>query len=122
MLGVPRARLGRGDPVLERSDEPLGLIQVQEMAGAGEDFEPAAGDELMGAMTVPDGEDPIALSPEDQQRHLRGQVQPVGRLHALAGGSTSSAPGSVAARRKLCTREPRPPLATSARRSVSSGN
>ena len=53
------------------------------MSHALHDFEPASWDRRMGCICVPDGDDSIFLTPDNEGRHLGGQIQLVDRTHGL---------------------------------------
>ena len=79
----PPARSSR-DRVLEQGDEPVGLVEMREVAGALEQLKPTARHQLVRAPPLLDRDDPVARAPHDQQRQLGGQIQPVDGLDALA--------------------------------------
>ena len=99
-VGVERGRLGRLDEVDEHVDEALGLVQLGEVAGVAEHLQAAAGHLLVGRAAVGDGDDRVALAPDQQERDVLGQVQAVGGVDALA------PPGSTT-ERSVCTKAAR---------------
>ena len=177
--GVELRRLGLLEESLEHRDEAPRRIELRQVADPVEDLQAAAGDGLVGVLAVVDGDDWVTRTPDDEDRHALGEVEPVAGVDALtacaddrvqrgeeggaapgvgerrvaasdlgdarAGRSLAAArprasaapakrpavavaamntpaPGSAAARRTGLTSGPRPPLETSTRRSVISGN
>src|SRR5512143_3889796 len=73
----------RPDEVDENGDEPLRVVAVREVAGVGEDLQPAPRHPLVRLARVPYGNERVLLAPDDQGRQSFGEVQAFVRAHAL---------------------------------------
>jgi hypothetical protein len=74
---VAMRRLRLFDEVRECCREPLRHLDVEEVARVVEDLEPTPFDTLGGCIGVLDGDDVIAVAPEDQGRDGSGQVESI---------------------------------------------
>src|SRR5512143_226954 len=73
----------RPDEVDENGDEPLRVVAVREVAGVGEDLQPAPRHPLVRIARVPYGNERVLLAPDDQGRQSFGEVEAFVRAHAL---------------------------------------
>jgi AcrR family transcriptional regulator len=93
-LGGERGGFGHVHEVVDDGDEAPGVVELREVAGVLEDLEAGAGHGLLGGVSVVDGQDRVPLPPNDQGRHVLGQVEAVARVHELSAGSDDSAQGA----------------------------
>ncbi len=83
-VSEPASRCAGGDPLREHLGQPLRLGQVREVPRLREDLEPAAGDGAGDAAAVLDRDDGVLRAPDDQQRQVDREVEPVTAVDALA--------------------------------------
>ena len=82
-LGGVRGGVGRRHKVFHDVDEALGVVELGEVAGVLEDLQPAAWHGLLGGVRVVDGQYGVALAPDDQGRHVLGEVEAVACVYKL---------------------------------------
>ena len=100
-LGGVRGGVGRRDEVLHDVDEASGVVELGEVAGVLEDFEPAAGHGFLGGVPVVDGQYRVALAPDDQRRHVLGEVQAVACVDELPARPDDPAQGAEERRARV---------------------
>ena len=85
MVRVQPGGLGFREEVLEGRSEAQRVVEVGEVPRLVEQLQPATRHALVGGLSVLHRDDPVALTPHDQRRHLRGQIEAVGGVDPLAG-------------------------------------
>ena len=78
--------------------QPLGVLEVGEVRGAGQGLEAAVGDRVVGREAVRDRDRVVALAPDDQGGNLAEQVEAVAGADALAAGRRSPSAASAGRR------------------------
>ena len=76
--------LGRVDELRQHLDEAMRLVDLREVARLLEDLQPARRHPLVHGIRMRDRDDAVALAPDDQERRLLREVEPVVRADPLA--------------------------------------
>ena len=86
---------------LDDVDEASGVVELGEVAGVFEDLKPAAGHGLLGGVRVVDGQYGVALAPDDQCRHVLGEVEAVACVDELPARPDDPAQGAEERRARV---------------------